>query len=44
MVAISDDGHCVQDNDLMRRAMEYATMFNLPVMDHCQDYLLVGQA
>jgi len=42
VVAITDDGHCVQDNDLMRRAMEYATMFHLPVMDHCQDYSLVG--
>ncbi len=41
VVAITDDGHCVQDNDLMRRALEYARMFDLPVMDHCQDYSLV---
>src|SRR5258708_6561948 len=41
VVAITDDGHCVQNNDLMRRALEYAKMFNLPVMDHCQDYSLV---
>jgi dihydroorotase len=41
VVAITDDGHCVQNNELMRRAMEYARMFNLPVMDHCQDYALV---
>jgi dihydroorotase len=41
VVAITDDGHCVQDNDLMRRALEYAGMFDLPVMDHCQDYSLV---
>ncbi len=41
IVAITDDGHCVQNNDLMRRAMEYAQMFDLPVMDHCQDYALV---
>ena len=41
IVAITDDGHCVQNNDLMRRACEYARMFNLPVMDHCQDYSLV---
>jgi dihydroorotase len=41
IVAITDDGHCVQNNDLMRRACEYAKMFNLPVMDHCQDYSLV---
>lgn len=41
VVAITDDGHCVQNNELMRRAMEYARMFELPVMDHCQDYTLV---
>ena len=41
VVAITDDGHCVQDNELMRRALEYARMFDLPVMDHCQDYSLV---
>ncbi len=41
VVAISDDGHCVQNNDLMRRALEYAKMFDLTVMDHCQDYSLV---
>ena len=41
VVALTDDGHCVQNNDLMRRACEYARMFGLPVMDHCQDYSLV---
>ncbi len=41
VVAITDDGHCVQNNELMRRACEYAKMFDLPVMDHCQDYALV---
>ena len=41
VVALTDDGHCVQNNELMRRALEYATMFDLPVMDHCQDYGLV---
>src|SRR5208283_4652811 len=41
VIAITDDGHCVQNNDLMRRALEYAQMFDLPVMDHCQDYSLV---
>src|SRR5688572_27144817 len=38
VVAITDDGHCVQNNELMRRALEYAKMFDVPVMDHCQDY------
>jgi len=37
VVAITDDGHCVQNHELMRRALEYANMFDLPVMDHCQD-------
>ena len=41
VVALTDDGHCIQNNDLMRRACEYAKMFDLPVMDHCQDYSLV---
>jgi dihydroorotase len=41
VVAITDDGHCIQNNELMRRALEYARMFELPVMDHCQDYSLV---
>ena len=41
VVAITDDGHCVQNNDMMRRALEYAKMFDLPVMDHCEDYSLV---
>jgi dihydroorotase len=43
VVAITDDGHCVQNNELMRRACEYAKMFELPVMDHCQDYSLVTE-
>lgn len=42
IVAITDDGRCVQNNDLMRRAVEYAKMFQLPVMDHCQDYNLTA--
>ncbi|HAV60935.1 MAG TPA: dihydroorotase [Verrucomicrobiales bacterium] len=42
VVAITDDGHCVQNNELMRRACEYARMFDLPVLDHCQDYNLVS--
>jgi dihydroorotase len=41
VIAISDDGHCVQNNELMRRALEYARMFDLPVLDHCQDYSIV---
>ena len=41
VVTVTDDGHCIQNNDLMRRALEYARMFDLTVMDHCQDYSIV---
>lgn len=37
IVAISDDGKPVVDSGIMRRAMEYAADFNLPVVDHCED-------
>jgi dihydroorotase len=43
VVAITDDGHCVQNHELMRRALEYAHMFDLPVLDHCQDYSLAAE-
>ena len=42
VVAITDDGHCIQNNELMRRAVEYARMVGVAVLDHCQDYDLVG--
>ena len=42
-VAISDDGRPVTDNQLMRRAMEYAMGFGLPIISHCEDLdLLAG--
>jgi dihydroorotase len=37
IVAISDDGHPVQNSQIMRRAMEYSRLFDLPVIDHCED-------
>ncbi len=37
IVAISDDGKPVVDSGMMRRAMEYAAGFGLPVVDHCED-------
>ena len=36
-VAVSDDGVPVMNSLVMRRAMEYATAFHLPVIDHCED-------
>ena len=35
--AISDDGRPVYDSGLMRRAMEYASMFDMRVISHCED-------
>src|SRR4029079_15622142 len=36
-VAVSDDGRPVPNAGIMRRAMQYATDFDLPVIDHCED-------
>ncbi|HEX2056207.1 MAG TPA: dihydroorotase [Nitrospiraceae bacterium] len=36
-VAISDDGRPVMNSLVMRRAMEYALAFDMPVVDHCED-------
>jgi dihydroorotase len=43
-VAITDDGHYVQNPELMRRALEYARMFNIPVMQHAEDQYLCNGA
>jgi dihydroorotase len=40
VVALTDDGRCVQNHGVMRRAVEYARQFGLPVMDHCQEATL----
>jgi dihydroorotase len=37
IVAVSDDGRPVPAPGMMRRAMEYANGFDLPVVDHCQE-------
>ncbi|MES1262287.1 MAG: dihydroorotase [Acidobacteriota bacterium] len=37
IVAISDDGRPVMNARVMRRAMELARAFGLPVIDHCED-------
>jgi dihydroorotase len=39
-VALTDDGHPVSTALLMRRALEYAGMFNLPVIEHCEEQSL----
>jgi len=37
IVGISDDGKPVMDGQLFRRALEYAQMFDMPVIQHCED-------
>ncbi|MEW6051965.1 MAG: dihydroorotase [Candidatus Zixiibacteriota bacterium] len=41
-VAITDDGHYVQNPDIMRRALEYSKMFKIPVCQHAEDQYLVS--
>jgi dihydroorotase len=36
-VAISDDGRPVMNSSVMRRAMEFARAYDIPVIDHCED-------
>lgn len=36
-VALSDDGHPIKDSNLMRHAIEYAQMYNLIIISHCED-------
>ncbi|KPJ49562.1 MAG: dihydroorotase [candidate division Zixibacteria bacterium DG_27] len=41
-VAISDDGYPVMNSGVMRNAMEYARMFDIPIISHPEDLGLVG--
>jgi dihydroorotase len=41
-VAITDDGRPVATAMLMRRALEYAQMFDIPVIEHCEEQTLKG--
>ncbi|HXR97704.1 MAG TPA: dihydroorotase [Terriglobales bacterium] len=36
-VAFSDDGKPVMNAQMIRRALEYASMFNLPIIEHAED-------
>ena len=42
VVAITDDGNPVENNQIMRRALEYAKIFDIPVVDHCEDRRLAA--
>lgn len=36
-IAFSDDGNCVIDSSIMRNALEYSKLFNVPIIDHPED-------
>ncbi len=42
IVALSDDGRCVQNHGLMRHIVEYAKAFGVPILDHCEDSSLAA--
>lgn len=39
-VAVSDDGRPVTNSNLMRRALDYCRMYDIPVISHCEDKYL----
>jgi dihydroorotase len=39
--AFSDDGKPVYSSLMMRKALEYSKIFDLPIIDHCEDTVLV---
>ncbi len=43
-VGVSDDGRCVTSSHVMRRALEYAMTFDLPVIQHAEDHALTDGA
>jgi dihydroorotase len=44
VVGFSDDGVAIKTAAILRRAMEYSGMYNLPVIEHCEDETLAGGA
>lgn len=43
-VAFSDDGHCVADAEIMRKALSYSRIFGVTIIDHCEDPFLAGSS
>lgn len=41
-VAVTDDGNSVPDTQLLRRALDYARMFDITVIEHAEDRSLMG--
>jgi dihydroorotase len=36
-MGFTDDGNPVMNSEILRRALEYSAMFNVPILDHCED-------
>lgn len=43
-VAFSDDGVAIKSSSLLKRALEYSLMLDLPIIEHCEDESLAGGA
>lgn len=43
-VGFSDDGAAIRTSAMLRRSLEYAGMYNAPVIEHCEDESLSGGA
>ena len=43
-VGVSDDGRCVTNSNVMRHALEYASTFDMPVIQHAEDHALTDGA
>lgn len=43
-VAFSDDGVAVKTASLLRNALEYLKMYDLPIIEHCEDVSMAGGA
>ena len=43
-VAFSDDGVAIKTSGMLKRAFEYSSMYNIPVIEHCEDESLAGGA
>ena len=43
-VGFSDDGTAIKSASILRKVLEYSQMYNLPVIEHCEDESLAGGA
>jgi len=44
VVGFSDDGVAIKTSAILKRALEYSQMYNLPIIEHCEDETLAGGA